>query len=152
MSQSVSKRPRAHGLLHPAPRCGASRPCFGPGSSTVLVGVLRGLGCRPIRTGVAEDHVHLLFAIGRITSLSAVANALKNGPRRSGCADRHLLFRASTGREGSRRSRSSPAGSRPWCANIEDQDRHHGHRTFEDELRRWFDEYGIRLDERYAWD
>ena len=35
---------------------------------------------------------------------------------------------------------------------IQQQEQHHRRLTFQDELRRFFDRYGISYDERYVWD
>jgi putative transposase len=114
-----------------------------------LVGILRDIGCVPMRVGGHEDHAHLLFAMVRTRSMAQVVEEVKTGSSRwikkKGVADfswqaGYAVFSVSMGEVDA------------VDAYIERQDEHHRRTSFMDEFRSLMLEAGIEIDERYVWD
>src|SRR5258708_20067521 len=43
-----------------------------------VVGILRNIGCTPIQVGGVEDHLHVLYGLGRTVTMSEVASKVKS--------------------------------------------------------------------------
>jgi REP-associated tyrosine transposase len=113
--------------------------------------VLKNLGCHANLINSVEDHIHLLFELGRTVAVSEVVEDVK--------------------KSSSKWIKSQPGGVRDFAwqngygvfsvshSNVDtvrdyivSQDEHHRKRTFQDELRALLEKHGVDYDERYVWD
>ncbi len=114
-------------------------------------GTLKNDGSVPLCVGGYEDHAHLLCRLSRTRSLADTVGTVK------AASSRWI------------KTRDSRLGDFAWQAGygafsvgrseietvaqyIRGQAEHHATLSFQDEMRRFYDEYGIVYDERYVWD
>jgi putative transposase len=116
-----------------------------------LGGILLKTDCQPLIVGGIEDHVHLLFSLGRTKAVADVVKELKRGssiwlkqeaPKLSEFAWQAGYGVFSIGF-------SQVATVRAYIAG---QEKHHRKTSFEDEFRTLLRRYEIEYDERYVWD
>jgi putative transposase len=116
-----------------------------------LHGILSECGCEPLQIGGVEDHVHLLFALGRTVSTSHLVEALKTGSSKwlkQRAPDLgHFKWQAGYGAF-SVGQRDLPA----LVSYIRGQDEHHRTRRYSDEVRALLRRSGVSYDERYLWE
>lgn len=116
-----------------------------------LATVLRSHNCETIVVNGTANHVHALFALSRNYSMSTVVKELKRTS--SGwvkeVSPALSKFHWQNG-YGAFSVSESHVGN--VCHYIENQERHHRRRTFEDEYREFLKKYEIKYDERYVWD
>jgi putative transposase len=114
-----------------------------------LGGILANLGCPALQVGGTADHVHALCSLGRTTTVADLVEETKKGSskwmKRQGV--NAFSWQAGYGAFSIGQSQVSSV-----VRYIQQQEQHHQRRTFQDELRRLFDLYGISYDERYVWD
>ena len=114
-----------------------------------LVGILANLNCPALQVGGTADHVHLLFSLGRTTTVADIVEDAKTGSskwmKRQGVSA--FSWQAGYGAFSIGQSQV-PAVVR----YIGQQEQHHRRLTFQDELRALFHRYDISFDERYVWD
>jgi putative transposase len=116
-----------------------------------LLGTCDALQCPSIRTGGWEDHVHILCRFGRTISVAefvkgvkiASSSWLKLQDKRLGSFHWQAGYGAFS---------ISPGHVETLVEYIKDQDEHHRTTTFQEEFRRLCAKYGVKIDERYAWD
>lgn len=116
-----------------------------------LGGILAQLDCQPLIIGGVEDHVHLLYAHSRTTTIADVVKELKRGssvwlkskaPSLAGFAWQGGYGVFSVGQ-------SQVDDVRTYIGG---QEEHHRKISFQDEFRRLLQRYEIAFDERYVWD
>lgn len=113
--------------------------------------VLKNLGCHANLINSVEDHVHLLFELGRTVAVSKVVEDIKKSSSKwiktqpGGVAD----FAWQNGYGVFSVSHSNFEAVRDYIAN---QREHHRKRTFQEELRTLLEKHGVDYDERYIWD
>jgi putative transposase len=116
-----------------------------------LGGILTNLECQPLIIGGVEDHVHLLFAHNRTSTVADVVKELKRGssvwlktksPMFADFAWQNGYGVFSIGQ-------SQVEDVRTYIAN---QEEHHRKTSFQDEFRRLLQRYEVDFDERYVWD
>ncbi len=117
----------------------------------VIGGMVKKLGCQPIRIGGMPDHVHLLTTLSRTLS---VADFVKETKRASTDwirqRDEQLSgFHWQAGYGVFSVSESNAAAVEEYILN---QYEHHRATTFQDEFRAFCQRHRVDLDERYAWD
>ena len=112
--------------------------------------VLRTLGCPPLIVGGVEDHVHLLFQLGRTTHLATAVETLKTSSSKWLKAEHDIRHFAWQGGYGAFSISHGDVGR--VCRYIEAQEEHHSKRSFQEELRELLGLAGIEFDERYLWD
>src|SRR5688572_26640019 len=105
--------------------------------------VLQNLDCRVALINSVEDHVHLLFDLGRTVSVSGGEgeDVVIEGNGRAGFA-----WQAGYGAFGV--SESQISAVRECVAN---QQEHHRKKTFQEEYRAFMERHGLGFDERYGW-
>jgi len=116
-----------------------------------LAGILREDGSVPICVGGFEDHVHLLFHLSRTRTIADTIGTVKSssskwlktlGPQCHDFAWQAGYAAFSVGR-----------GEIDAVARyLRSQEEHHRKLSFQDEMRSFFEDYGIDYDERYVWD
>jgi len=113
--------------------------------------VLKNLGCHANLINSVEDHVHVLFELGRTVAVSKVVEDVKKSSSKwiktqpSAVDD----FAWQNGYGVFSVSHSNVQAVREY---ISSQREHHRKRTFQDELRALLEKHGVDYDERYIWD
>ena len=99
----------------------------------------------------ADDHVHLLFELGRTIAISEAVEEVKTTSSKwiktQGPGFRSFAWQG--GYAAFAVDMSSIVHVRDYVAN---QREHHRVETFQDEYRRFLAENGVEFDERYMWD
>jgi putative transposase len=114
-----------------------------------LVGTLRALDCEPFRVGGVGDHIHILTALSRKTSLAELVKNLKTSSTKMVSNKVQNNFGWQTGYGAFSVSESA---KEPVISYIANQETHHRSMTFQEEYRRLLERHNIRFDERYVWD
>ena len=113
--------------------------------------VLKNLGCHANLINSVEDHVHLLFELGRTVAVSKVVEDAKKSSSKwiktqsTGVGD----FAWQNGYGVFSVSHSNVEAVREYIAT---QREHHRKCTFQEELRALLEKHGVDYDERYIWD
>ena len=114
-----------------------------------LAGAARKLDCECFRVGGVADHVHLAMRLGPTKAAARVVSEIKTGSsiwmKEQGIAKfawqrGYALFSV------------SPADIGALLQYIDGQKAHHRKRSFQDEMRAFFEKYHVAFDERYVWD
>ncbi|MFG0261107.1 MAG: transposase [Novipirellula sp. JB048] len=116
-----------------------------------LATVLRDMGSPFVVVGGVEDHVHLLFDLGRIHPAKDFVEILKRESSKftktlSPNLDKFYWQR------GYGIFSVSPTHRGNVVAYLKNQPEHHRHKTFQEEYRGFLIRYGIEFDEQYVWD
>ena len=116
-----------------------------------LGGILANLDCHPIIVGGVEDHVHMLFALSRTSTVAEVVKEVKRSSS---------LWIKTKSRDLDDFAWQNGYGIfsigfsqiETVQAYIKNQEEHHRNVTFQDEFRAFLKRYEIECDERYVWD
>ena len=113
--------------------------------------VLQNLGCPPTLINSVEDHVHILFELGRTVSISAAVEAVKKSSSKwiKTQGEEFAGFSWQAGYGAFAVSESQVPSVRDYIAG---QREHHRKRDFQEEYRTLLDRHGLAFDERYGWD
>jgi putative transposase len=116
-----------------------------------LAAILRDNGCLPLCVGGVEDHVHLLFGLSRVLSLSKVVEIVKTSSSKwmKTKGEEYAQFYWQGGYGAFSVDR---AGIEVVTRYIENQENHHKRETFQHELLEFLKQHQIIYDERYLWD
>jgi putative transposase len=113
--------------------------------------VLNNDGCASIRVGGVEDHVHLFFVLSRTRTISQVVENVKTSSSKwlktKGAALSNFHWQSGYGIFSVSQSHADAV-----VDYILRQEEHHAAETFQQELRRLFEEEKTAYDERYVWD
>jgi putative transposase len=103
-----------------------------------------------VRVGGAEDHVHILFAMRTEPSIAAMIAKIKANSSRWVHEEFPELseFAWQTGYGVFSVSKSNTGDVERYITN---QEAHHRHRSFQEELLGLLRKHGIEYDERYIW-
>jgi len=130
MLQDEQLRERVHAYL--------AKTCHNQGAPSIIVG------------GV-EDHIHALCRLAKVLSISDLLKELKRESskwiKKQSPALHDFYWQSGYGAFS-----VGPSEVRDVTAYIANQKEHHRKETFQDEFRRLCRQYGVDLDERYAWD
>ncbi len=113
--------------------------------------VLQNLGSTTVLINSIEDHIHLLFDLGRTTSVSkAVEDVKKSSSKWIKTQGAEFAGFAWQGGYGAFAvSGSNVEAVRQYIAN---QREHHRKKSYQDEFRQFLERHRIPFDERYVWD
>ena len=116
-----------------------------------LATVLKNQDCPAAKIGGSSDHAHILFRLSKNLALAEVAEEVKTSSSRwlKIQAKGPQSFHWQNGYGG---SSVSPAEVGSVAAYIEGQEEHHKAVSFQEEYRKFLEEYGVEFDERYVWD
>jgi putative transposase len=116
-----------------------------------LATVLRSYDCETLIVDGTDDHVHALFVLSRKHSIAGVVKDIKRTSSRwvKQVSPALRKFHWQNGYGAFSVSQSHVGLVSRY---IENQERHHRHRTFEEEYREFLKKYEIKYDERYVWD
>jgi putative transposase len=119
-----------------------------PGIYSYIGGIIRSEGGIPLEIGGMLDHVHILARIPPTKPISEVLNRVKAKSSKWLNAEKVKLskFGWQDGYSAFSVSESQVSSVRRY---IRDQKRHHGRRSFQDELRALLKKHAIDFDERY---
>ena len=116
-----------------------------------LGGACKNLGCPVLAVGGVADHVHLLCALSRTSSIADIVREIKQGSSKwiktKGVV--HSKFAWQGGYGAFSVSQSQVQRVRTY---IERQEDHHRKKAFQDEYRTFLKMHSIEYDERYLWD
>lgn len=114
-------------------------------------GILSNKQSKLIAAGGTANHLHLLISLNKNIALSALVGDIKrNSSRWIKTKDAIFLkFEWQDGYGAFSIGQSSVETVKRYIAN---QKAHHKAKTFENEIRGFFDKYEIEYDERYLWD
>ena len=113
--------------------------------------VLANLNSPAVLINSVEDHVHVLFNMGRTVTLAQVVEDVKKSSSKwiktQGTKFGQFAWQAGYG------GFSVSESNVPKVANyIRNQEEHHRVKTFQDEYREFLTKHKIQYDERYVWD
>jgi putative transposase len=120
-----------------------------PNLHAYLAGTARKLDCECFRVGGVADHIHLAVRLASTRTAAKVVSEIKTGSsawmKQQGVANfawqrGYGLFSV------------GPADIGVLIHYIDGQKAHHVKRSFQDEMRAFFEKYHIAFDERYVWD
>ena len=116
-----------------------------------LATVARNAGCEAYRVGGVVDHVHLAIRLSRTITIADLVETLKTSSSKWVKTQSPDLADFSWQRGyGIFSIGRSQLGD--LVAYIEDQEKHHRRRTFQEEFRELLNRYGVNFDEAYVWD
>lgn len=114
-------------------------------------GILRDLKSPLLMAGVVADHVHLLYRQSKNLALIKVVEEVKSGTsewiKTQGKQYGRFYWQSGYGAFSVSASRLDAV--KQYILN---QDSHHAKTGFQDEFRKFLEEYEMEYDERYVWD
>jgi putative transposase len=113
--------------------------------------VLANLNSPAVLINSVEDHVHILFNMGRTVTLAQVVEDVKKSSSKwiktQGLSFSKFAWQAGYG------GFSVSESNTPKVANyIQNQEEHHRVKSFQEEYREFLTKHKIQFDERYVWD
>jgi REP element-mobilizing transposase RayT len=114
-----------------------------------LAGTARRLDCECYRAGGVNDHVHLAVKLATTKTAAKLVSEIKTG---SSIWMKEQGSRNFAWQRGYGLFSVSPADLAALIQYIDGQAMHHRKRSFQDEMRAFFEKYRIAFDERYVWD
>ena len=113
--------------------------------------VLQNFDCPPALINSVEDHVHILFELGRTVAVSRAVEEVKKASSKwlktQGAEFAGFAWQAGYGAFAV--SESNVAVVREYIAN---QREHHRNKPFQEEYRAFLERHRVAFDERYVWD
>ncbi len=113
--------------------------------------VLTNTGCQTLLINSVEDHVHLLFDLGRTVALADVVKTVKIASsswlKTKDAALGNFAWQSGYGAFSV--SQSNLVAVRRY---IENQREHHARFSFQDEYRALLEKHGYAYDERFVWE
>jgi len=116
-----------------------------------LATVTRGTKCDCLRVGGVADHVHLAIRVHPERNVSKLISELKTSSSRWLKTQEPDLEKFAWQR-GYGAFSVSPADAGAMLRYIDAQEVHHRKRSFQDEMRVFFEKYHVAFDERFVWD
>jgi putative transposase len=114
-----------------------------------LAGTARKLGCECFRAGGIADHIHLAVRLAPARMGAKVVSEIKTG---SSAWMKQQGVTNFAWQRGYGMFSVSPADLGALIRYIDQQEVHHRKRSFQDEMRAFFEKYHVEFDERYVWD
>jgi len=114
-----------------------------------LGGILKAINCPPIRVGGVADHVHLLFTLSKTITLAKAVEEVKKESSKWAKGKVNPKFYWQTGYGAFSVSASQEDAV---AAYIDNQEKHHEKRTFQEEFREFLRKHRVEFNEEYVWD
>jgi REP element-mobilizing transposase RayT len=114
-----------------------------------LAGTARVLDCDCFRVGGVSDHVHLAVRLPTTKTAAKFVSEIKTG---SSVWMKQQGVTNFAWQRGYGLFSVGPADLGALTKYIDGQAMHHRKRSFQDEMRAFFEKYHIAFDERYVWD
>ncbi len=104
-----------------------------------------------VAAGGTANHIHLLILLSKTIGLSELVGDIKRNSSRwiKTKGDSFKTFRWQDGFGAFSVGQTQVPMVKEYIANQKEK---HGKQKFEDEMRMFYDKYGIEYDERYVWD
>ena len=112
-----------------------------------LGGIVNGLGARSGMVGGAADHVHILFELKATHCLADFMREVKKAS--SMWIHNEMKVGTFAWQEGYATFTAAASGLERIRRYIENQEEHHRHRTFRDELKIMLKRSGVKFEDRY---
>ncbi len=112
-----------------------------------LFGACENLRCSPIAVGGVEDHVHILCRLAKTVCVSDLVRDLKRESSKW-VKTEYPELAAFQWQTGYGAFSISPTHVNQLCQYIATQEEHHKTVSFQEELRRLCQKYGVEIDER----
>jgi putative transposase len=113
--------------------------------------IFRGLKSPSLAIDGANDHVHILFSLGRVITIADLVEEVKTETSKwiktKGAEFSNFHWQRGYGAFSI--GQSNVAALKRYIRN---QKQHHRRATFQEEYRKFLKSYGINYDERYVWD
>lgn len=113
--------------------------------------ILQNLGCPPVLINSVDDHIHILFELGRTVPISQAVEEVKTTSSKwiktQGPAFARFAWQSGYGAFSV--SESNVPAVRDYITN---QRAHHRVKSFPEEYRAFLTKHCIAFDERYVWD
>ena len=116
-----------------------------------IAGVCANIGCPLTAIGSVEDHLHMLFELGRTTTVSRLVEAVKANSCRW-LRSRSIEFHSFAWQAGYGVFSVSESHVDRVRAYIANQREHHRRSEFRDEFRGLLERHHVAFDERHLWD
>jgi REP element-mobilizing transposase RayT len=116
-----------------------------------LAGICSNQKCPALIIGGVDEHVHLLCRLSKTLDVSTLIRELKRDSSKW-IKDKTPQLVDFAWQNGYAAFSISPSHVDPLKAYIESQEEHHRQESFQEEIRRLCQKYGVELDEQYAWD
>ena len=150
MSQSLAKI-IVHLIYSTKHREAVIEPEVRPGLYAYQAGIFSDMGSPAIEIGGTADHVHALFELSKAEELCKVIEVVKKESSKwmktQGPEFGNFYWQGGYGAFS-----VSPAHAQKARAYILDQEAHHREVTFQEEFRKFLNDYHVEYDERYVWD
>jgi putative transposase len=114
-----------------------------------IAGTARKLDCECFRVGGVADHVHLAMRLATTRMAAKIVSEIKTG---SSVWMKEQGVAKFAWQRGYGLFSVGPADIGVLIRYIDEQKAHHRKRSFQDEMRAFFEKYHIAFDERYVWD
>jgi len=118
---------------------------------TYMGGILRGLNCEPLHINGVADHAHMVFRLNPIAPIAEVIQKTKANSSKW-IHEKRLLHRTFAWQRGYAAFSVSESSVDHVMRYVANQEAHHRHVSFQDELRGFLRQHRIQYDERYLWD
>ena len=122
---------------------------IGPTLHAYIAGTARKLDCECFRVGGVADHVHLAMKLATTRTAAKVVSDIKTG---SSAWMKEQGVPKFAWQRGYGLFSVGPADTAALLRYIDQQQTHHRKRSFQDEMRAFFEKYHVPFDERYVWD
>ena len=116
-----------------------------------LATVLQNLGCPPVLINSVNDHVHILFELGRTVAVSQAVEEVKTASSKwvktQGAEFVRFAWQAGYGAFAV--SESNVEAERKYIVG---QPEHHRKKSFQEEYRAFLEKHRVAFDEEYVWE
>lgn len=130
-------------------------PLIGPAHRSNLhayvAALVRSAGCGCPRVGGTADHVHIAIRLSRTIAIAELVERVKTASSKW-LKTQAPEFAAFAWQRGYGVFSLGPADLPALLSYIDDQQRHHRARTFQEEYLAILKSHGVDFDERYVWD
>jgi len=116
-----------------------------------LAGACKKMGCRPLKVGGIEDHVHIACQLSRQISIADLVRGLKKESSKW-AKGRDVSLDNFYWQEGYGAFAVSPSHLGALQEYVANQVKHHQQTDFKSEFLRLLKKYDVEYDERYVWD
>lgn len=116
-----------------------------------LGGICKNLECQPIKVGGYTDHIHILCMLSKKISLMKLVEEIKSHSSKWYKTKNESLLNFYW-QDGYGAFSVNPSEVNVVIDYIENQHKHHDHKSFQDEYRAFLKKYQVEYDERYVWD
>lgn len=113
-------------------------------------GIARENKMKAMAVGGTDDHAHLLLSLPATLSVSKAVQLIKGGSSKW-IHDNFRTHRGFAWQEGYGAFSIGISGKNRTIEYIENQEAHHGTKSFEEEFISFLKKHGIEYDERYVW-